>query len=160
MKNVKIKFAVKSDMRQVLNLIKELALFEKSPDQAILTVEDLVRDGFGKIKLFECFIAQIKNEIVGIALFYPRYSTWCGKTFHLEDLIVSKKWKSKGIGTALYNKFLSYSLKKNVNRVEWVVLNWNKNAIDFYNKSGAKTLDDWRVVQMTKEDIKKHLDTL
>ena len=112
MKNVRIKFAVKSDMPQVLKLIKELALFEKSPDQAILTVEDLVRDGFGKTKLFECFVAEIKNEIVGIALFYPRYSTWCGKTFHLEDLIVSKKWKSKGIGTSLYNKFLSYSLKK------------------------------------------------
>ena len=160
MRNVRIKFAVKSDMPQVLKLIKELALFEKSPDQAILTVEDLVRDGFGKTKLFECFVAEIKNEIVGIALFYPRYSTWCGKTFHLEDLIVSKKWKSKGIGTSLYNKFLSYSLKKNVNRVEWVVLDWNKSAIDFYNKSGARTLDDWRVVQMTKEDIKKHLDAL
>ena len=82
MKNVRIKFAVKSDMPQVLKLIKELALFEKSPDQAILTVEDLVRDGFGNTKLFECFVAEIKNEIVGIALFYPRYSTWCGKTFH------------------------------------------------------------------------------
>ena len=69
MKNVRIKFAVKSDMPQVLKLIKELALFEKSPDQAILTVEDLVRDGFGKTKLFECFVAEIKNEIVGIALF-------------------------------------------------------------------------------------------
>ena len=79
MKNVRIKFAVKSDMPQVLKLIKELALFEKSPDQAILTVEDLVRDGFGKTKLFECFVAEIKMKLL-VSLFI-QIPTWCGRLF-------------------------------------------------------------------------------
>jgi GNAT superfamily N-acetyltransferase len=95
-----------------------------------------------------------------MALFYPRYSTWRGPTIHLEDLIVKEKWKSNGIGRALYKEFIQYAFSQKVRRVEWVVLDWNKNAIDFYNISGAKVLQDWRTVQMDYETMDKYLKNI
>ena len=152
-KNLKIRFAVRQDMPAVFNLINELAVFEKNPDQVVISTNDLKKDGFGRTPLFKCIVAEIKKEIVGMALFYPRYSTWRGPTIHLEDLIVNEKWKSNGIGMALYKEFINYAFVNKVRRVEWVVLDWNKNAIDFYKVSGAKVLQDWRTVQMDYETM-------
>tara|TARA_B100001996_G_scaffold339840_1_gene293061 strand:- start:552 stop:1031 length:480 start_codon:yes stop_codon:yes gene_type:complete len=153
-----IRSATKNDMPSVLELIKELALFEKSPDKVVLSVKDLEKDGFGNDPLFKCFVAEINNKIIGMAFFYFRYSTWRGRTLHLEDLIVKNKWQSKGIGKALYNKFIEYAYKEKVRRIEWVVLDWNKSAINFYNQSGAKILNDWKTVQMEFETMKKYLN--
>ena len=144
-------------MSSVHYLIKELAKFERNPDQVIISINDLKKHGFGKKPLFKCIVAEIENQIVGMALFYPRYSTWRGPTIHLEDLIVKEKWKSNGIGRALYKEFIQYAFSQKVRRVEWVVLDWNKNAIDFYNISGAKVLQDWRTVQMDYETMDKYL---
>jgi GNAT superfamily N-acetyltransferase len=141
------------DMKAVLGLIQELADFEKESNAVVVTVEDLVRDGFGPIPLFDVFVAEVEKEIVGIALYYYRYSTWKGKTIHLEDLIVKEKMRSTGLGYALYSEVIKQGKKDNVRRVEWNVLDWNKPAIEFYEKSGAKILDDWRVVQMNEEAI-------
>ena len=96
-----------------------------------------------------------EKKIVGVALFYQRYSTWKGPTLHLEDLIVTKKMKGKGIGSKLYKAFLKYAHELGVERVEWTVLDWNLAAIDFYQKSGAKVLSDWRTVQMDKKNNTK-----
>ena len=159
-KKLKIRPAFKDDMSSVHNLIKELAKFERNPDQVIISVKDLKKHGFGKNPLFKCIVAEIENQIVGMALFYPRYSTWRGPTIHLEDLIVKEKWKSNGIGRALYKEFIQYAFSKKVRRVEWVVLDWNKNAIDFYNISGAKVLQDWRTVQMDYETMDKYLKNI
>jgi len=147
----------KSDMKAVLELIRELAVFEKEPDAVVVTVEDLERDGFSENPLFHTFVAKINNEIVGVALYYYRYSTWKGKTIHLEDLIVKEKMRGSGIGFALYSKIIEQGKKDKVRRIEWAVLDWNTPAIDFYKKSGAKVLDDWRVAQMDENGINEFL---
>ena len=143
----------KDDMSAVLELIKELAVFEKEPDAVVVTVDDLVRDGFGESPLFHTFVAEMDSEIVGIALYYYRYSTWKGKTIHLEDLIVKEKMRGSGIGFALYSAIIHQGKKEHVRRVEWNVLDWNTPAIDFYKKSGAKVLNDWCVAQMDEAGI-------
>ncbi len=147
----------KSDMKAVLELIRELAVFEKEPNAVVVTVEDLERDGFSENPLFHTFVAKINNEIVGVALYYYRYSTWKGKTIHLEDLIVKEKMRGSGIGFALYSKIIEQGKKDKVRRIEWAVLDWNTPAIDFYKKSGAKVLDDWRVAQMDENGINEFL---
>ena len=150
------------DMQAVLGLIKELAEFEKEPDAVLVTVDDLVRDGFGPNPLFHVFVAEVDNnqnnsehakEIVGIALYYYRFSTWKGKTIHLEDLVVKDKMRGTGLGYALYSEIIKQGKKDKVRRIEWNVLDWNTPAIEFYEKSGAVVLDDWRVVQMSEEAI-------
>lgn len=148
-----IREGVAEDMPSVLELIKELALFEKEPEAVVLTTEDLVRDGFGIQPLFHTFIAVENEEIIGMALYYYRYSTWKGKTIHLEDLIVKENKRGTGAGFALYKEIIIQGKRDGVKRIEWNVLNWNTNAIKFYEKSGAKVLEDWRVVHMDESGI-------
>jgi GNAT superfamily N-acetyltransferase len=148
----------KEDMPAVLDLIKELAIFEKEPQAVVLNVDDLIRDGFQESPLFYTFVAEFNNEIVGVALYYYRYSTWKGKTIHLEDLIVKEKMRGKAIGSSLYAEIMKQGEKDGVLRIEWNVLDWNKPAVDFYTKSGANVLEDWRVVQMDKQGIRAFLN--
>jgi ribosomal protein S18 acetylase RimI-like enzyme len=155
------------DMHAVLGLIKELAEFEKEPNAVLVTVDDLIRDGFGPVPLFHVFVAEIEDDsndneqsqqIVGIALYYYRYSTWKGKTIHLEDLVVKESMRGTGLGYALYSEILKQGKKDQVRRVEWNVLDWNTPAIEFYEKSGAKVLRDWHVVQMDELGITNFVD--
>lgn len=146
------------DMESVLGLIQELAIFEKEPDAVVITVDDLVRDGFGENPLFHVFVAEVEEEIVGIALYYYRYSTWKGKTIHLEDLIVKDKMRGTGLGSALYAEIMKQGKKDNVRRVEWNVLAWNMPAVKFYENSGARILEDWQVVQMDEAGINSFLE--
>jgi GNAT superfamily N-acetyltransferase len=147
----------KEDMPAVLELIKELAIFEKEPHAVVVTVQDLHRDGFSENPLFYTFIAEVNSEIIGMALYYYRYSTWKGKTIHLEDLIVKENSRGTGAGFTLYSEIIKQGKKDNVRRIEWNVLDWNTTAIDFYNKSGAKLLEDWRVVNMDETGINAFL---
>ncbi len=153
-----IRKAQPTDMPAVLRLIRELAEFEKEPDAVVITIDDLVRDGFGPEPLFQCLVADVNGEIPGMALFYYRYSTWKGKTIHLEDLIVTQSARQTGIGMALYTEVIRQGQRDNVRRIEWNVLDWNTPAIRFYEKSGARVLPDWRVVQMDKKGIDAFLD--
>lgn len=157
----------KKDMKAVLELIQELAAFEKEPDAVVVTVADLERDGFGENPLFYTFVAEVEDDssngqnpkqIVGVALYYYRYSTWKGRTIHLEDLIVKETMRGLGVGTALYTEIINQGKKDQVRRIEWAVLDWNTSAIDFYSKSGAKVFDDWRVAQMDEYGISKYLE--
>jgi len=153
------------DMKAVLELIQELAIFEKEPEAVVITEEDLIRDGFGEKPLFNVFVAEIENEkqqkeIVGIALYYYRYSTWKGKTIHLEDLIVKEKMRGTGLGSALYAEIMKQGKRDNVRRIEWNVLDWNTPAVNFYKNSGAKILDTWQVVQMDQDGINSFLEKL
>ena len=166
---MKIRQGQKEDMPAVLTLIKELATFEKEPEAVIITVDDLIRDGFGESPLFHTFVAVVNDnssesiqeeQIVGVALYYYRYSTWKGRTIHLEDLIVKEEMRGSGIGKALYKEVIAQGKKDKVNRIEWAVLDWNTTAIDFYEKSGAKVLKDWRVAQMDKNGIDNFLTSL
>jgi len=124
----------KEDMPAVLDLICELAAFEKEPHAVVVTVEDLERDGFGNDPLFYTFVAERNHEIVAMALYYYRYSTWKGKTIHLEDLIVKEEMRSSGLGFALYTEVIVQAKKDGVRRIEWAVLDWNIPAIEFYKK--------------------------
>lgn len=153
-----IRKATKNDMPSVLELIQELATFEKEPDAVVVTVDDLVRDGFSENPLFQCFVAEVDGEIIGMALYYYRYSTWKGKTIHLEDLVVRENKRGTGAGFALYKEIIKQGKSENVRRIEWNVLDWNTPAIDFYEKSGAKVLGDWRVVHMDENGITNFLN--
>lgn len=146
-----------SDMPSVLELIKELAVFEKEPEAVVITVDDLVSDGFSEQPLFHCFVAEVDSEIIGIALYYYRYSTWKGKTIHLEDLIVKESKRGTGAGFALYSQIIRQGKKDKVRRIEWAVLDWNTPAIEFYKKTGANVMNDWRVAQMDEYGIDEFL---
>lgn len=158
--NFTIRKGEKKDMPLVLELIKELAIFENEPDAVNITVEDLIVNGFKDNPEFNIFVAENKGDILGMALFYNRFSTWDGPSLHLEDLIVREKHRGKGIGKALYDKVLEYGLKSGKNRIEWVVLDWNKVAIDFYKSTGANMLTDWNLCQMDKKSIQKYLNQI
>lgn len=148
----------KEDMTSVLTLIKALAEFEKETHAVEVTATDLERDGFSENPLFEVFVAEVESAIVGIALFYYRYSTWKGKTIHLEDLIVQEDKRGMGIGKALYAEVLKYAHHLGLKRVEWNVLDWNTPAVNFYKSTGAKILEDWQVVQMDKKGLQDFID--
>jgi len=143
----------KKDMAAAFELITELAVFENEPDAVKITVDNLLEDGFKESPEFSTFFAEIEGKIVGMALYYKRYSTWEGKSIHLEDLIVREKYREQGIGKALYLKVMEFAYKNNINRVEWEVLDWNKRALDFYLSTGATLLENWNLCQMTKANM-------
>ena len=158
--NFIIRDAVPADMVQVLGLIKELALFEKEGNAVEVTVDDLINDGFGDNKLFHCFVGEANHEIVGIALIFPRYSTWKGPVIHLEDLIVTEKMRGKGLGGALLTEVVKYAHNKGVRRVSWEVLDWNDPAIAFYESKGANVMRDWDVVQLNEKGIQNFINNI
>ena len=157
MNNILIRKAEINDMVSVLGLIRELAEFEREPKSVSINVDDLINDGFCDNPKFRCLVAEKNKKVVGMALFYGRYSTWKGKTLHLEDLIVKQKFRGQGIGKELYKKFIEIAQEEGVRRAEWVALDWNINAIEFYKNSGAKVLSDWKTIQIDEKSIKSYL---
>lgn len=155
---MKVRKALKSDMPQVLELIKELAIFENEPDAVEISVKVLELEGFGENPLFTCFVAELNNNIVGAALIYYRFSTWKGRTLHLEDLIVQEAERGKGIGEALYKRVMKFAFDKGFKRVSWDVLDWNTGAIRFYERSGANIMKDWRVVHMDEKGLQNFIN--
>ncbi len=157
MNAVNLRFVEERDIKSVLGLIQELADFEKEPDAVVVTEADLKQHAFGENPKFQCIVAEKKESIIGMALFYPRYSTWKGPTLHLEDLIVTLSERGTGVGKALYTAFIDYAASKKVKRIEWVVLDWNTHAVDFYKESGAHVLTDWCTVQMDEVAMQHYL---
>ena len=153
-----IREARADDMPQVLNLVKELAFFEKEAEAVEVTVAELKRDGFGDSPLFHCFVGEAQDEIVGLALVYARYSTWKGPVIHLEDLIVTERMRGSGLGSALLTEVVKYGKKMGVKRICWEVLDWNEPAIKFYESKGAKVMRDWDVVQLDENGIQVFLE--
>ena len=147
-------------MPRVLELIQELAIFEKESDAVEVSVSDLEKDGFGTHPKFICFVLEVENTIEGIALVYPRYSTWKGEVLHLEDLIVSEKCRGKGLGTQLLDAVVKYAKQIGVKRVSWEVLDWNDPAIEFYESKGANVMRDWNVVHLDENGITNYLNQL
>jgi GNAT superfamily N-acetyltransferase len=155
-----IRNAKAEDMQYCHKLIKELASFEKEDDAVEVTVDDLIRDGFGDRPLFHCFVAESDSIIVGMALLYNRYSTWKGPIIHLEDLVVSEAMRGTGLGTALLDEVVKYGANLGVKRINWEVLDWNDPAIDFYKKKGAKVLRDWDVVHLDENGIQNYIKNI
>lgn len=138
-----IRPAEPQDVHSIFNLIKELAIFEKAEHQLINTPEQLLKDGFANQALFICWVAEIDNQIVGIALCYNRYSTWNGKCLYLEDLIVTQSFRGKGIGKKLLDTVINYAFLKNYKLAQWQVLDWNTPAIDFYKSYQSEMSSEW-----------------
>ena len=133
----------KSDIPQVFDLIKELAEYEKALDKVSNTVEKLEEDGFGPNPVYELFVAEIENNIVGIALTYYRFSTWRGKVMYLEDLIVREHMRRKGIGKKLFDMVLDHAKVTSCVGLSLQVLDWNDLGINFYKKYNMEFDDEW-----------------
>lgn len=155
-----IRASVENDMPKILSLIQELAAFEKEENAVEVSVEDLKKDGFGEKKLFHCFVAEHEQEIVGMALVYPRYSTWKGPIIHLEDLIVTEKMRGSGLGSMLLAAVVKYGYELGVKRICWEVIDWNEPAIAFYESKGAKVMRDWDVVQLNEQGMQNFINNL
>jgi ribosomal protein S18 acetylase RimI-like enzyme len=131
------------DAQAIHDLIYELAVFEKAPEQMVNTVDDIVRDGFGVSPVFVCFVAEEDDQVVGMSLCYIRYSTWKGQCLYLEDLVVKEAYRGRGIGKALFKYTMDYAKAKGFSRVQWQVLDWNQSAIDFYKSFNAGFDEEW-----------------
>lgn len=158
--NFKIRNASSEDMSAVLQLIVELAVFEKEPNAVEITEQSLIEDGFQGTPAFKCFVATVDDKVVGTALIYNRFSTWKGKILHLEDLIVTQKMRGHGIGTALLDEVVKYGYHLKVKRINWEVISWNNGAIKLYERQGAKVLRNWNVVHLDEKGIETYITKL
>ncbi len=143
MKNVIIRAARKEDTQQIFNLIYELAVFEKAPNEVTNTVEQMLIDGFGTEPCYKVIVAEADNTIIGIALTFIKYSTWKGKGVFLEDLIVTESMRGKQIGRMLFDEVIKYAKSINAKQLHWQVLDWNTPAIEFYKKYNAEISSEW-----------------
>lgn len=144
-----------ADLEQTLNLIKELAIYEKAPAEVEVTVSEMTNWGFGKEKLFDFFVATENEVIIGIALYYYKYSTWKGKCLFLEDIIVTESYRGKGIGKLLFDKVMLVAKQQKVRRMEWQVLEWNDPALHFYKKYNASMDPEWLNGKLTYEQLQQ-----
>ena len=143
------------DSSRVFDLIKELAVFEEARDEVELTVEKLREDAFGSNRIVEIYVAEVGDEIAGAALIYEKYSTWKGRSIHLEDLIVREEYRGEGIGSELFEFIIRLSKERGYGRMEWQVLDWNEKAIAFYEKYNAIFLEEWLDCRLTSTQIQK-----
>ncbi len=143
MQNTTIRTATANDMETVHKLIRELAIYEKAEEQHTNSVEQLIKDGFGPEKVFDCIVAESNGNIVGFALFYTSYSTWKGKCLYLEDFVVTEAMRGAGIGKLLFDEVYRIAEERKVGRFEWQVLDWNEPALNFYRKYNAELDGEW-----------------
>ncbi len=153
---LKFRKAKKEDLTAVLGLIRELAAFEKAPDEVTVKLEELERDGFGAGPLFEIILAEENAEVLGMAFYYYSYSTWKGKCLFLEDIVVREARRGGGIGRALLEAVVEQAKAADAKRVQWQVLNWNTAAIEFYKKFGASVDPAWLNCRFTEKEIKEY----
>ena len=158
MESLSIRPATPADVPQILAFIRDLATYEREPDAVHATEADLLRDGFGPEKRFDCLIAELKESNAtipaGFALYFHNYSTWRGHAgIHIEDLYVNPEHRGKGIGKALLTSVAAIAVAEGCSRLQWDVLEWNTPAIGFYEQMGAKMLMDWRTMRVTGEAL-------
>lgn len=145
---ITIRRAVKEDCPRLLELITELAVYEKAPDDVTVTLEHFTESGFGEKPVWWAFVAESTDEegrvsIPGFALYYIRYSTWKGQAMYLEDIIVTEKARGQGIGKLLFDRLIEEAKERKFNRIIWQVLEWNAPAINFYKKYNAEMDGEW-----------------
>lgn len=143
-----------SDCRRVLELITELAVYEKEPDAVEVDLQQLIEDGFGEDPAYDLLIGEIDGKVEGMALYYMKYSTWKGRALYLEDLVVTEASRGKGLGLGLFKAVIQEAYDRSAGRMEWQVLDWNQAAIDFYKGMGASIEEDWLNGRFSREQIK------
>jgi len=148
-----IRKGVLEDMPQVLDLIKELALFEKAPEEVTNTVEAMQIEYSSPDSVFHLLVAIVEEKIVGIAIYFRKYSTWKGTGVYLDDIVVTEKMRGQGIGKALFERFIVESKKMNAKQVHWQVLDWNSPAIEFYKKYDASMDNEWINCKLSEEQL-------
>ncbi|HLX90826.1 MAG TPA: GNAT family N-acetyltransferase [Puia sp.] len=135
--------ATREDCPRLLELVRELADFERAPQEVTVTLEHFSDSGFGNSPVWWAFVAEADGRIEGFALYYIRYSTWKGQRMYLEDIIVTEKMRGLGIGKMLVDRLIVEAKEKNLNAIVWQVLEWNEAAINFYKKYNASFDDEW-----------------
>jgi GNAT superfamily N-acetyltransferase len=149
-----IRQATAADMPAVHDLIKELAIYERAEHEFVLTVAQLTADGSGLNPIFECLVTENEADgIVGMALFYTKYSTWKGACIFLEDLVVRENFRGFGLGKRLLEDLMIIARDRKVGRLEWQVLDWNSPAIGFYKKMGAALDEEWINCKFTFDQL-------
>jgi GNAT superfamily N-acetyltransferase len=140
---INIRKAIKEDCPRLMELIQELADYEKAPKEVTVTIDHFIESGFGSDPIWWCFVAEVDANVVGFALYYIRYSTWKGQAMYLEDILVTNEMRGKGIGTLLFERLIEEAKEKGWNRILWQVLDWNEPAINFYKKYNADFDGEW-----------------
>jgi len=150
---VYLRVAKKEDCPRLLELIHELALYEKAPEEVTVTLPEFEDAGFGNQPVWKAFVAETDNQIIGFGLYYVRYSTWKGCRLYLEDLIVTETWRGKGVGKLLFNRLAQEAKDMGFNGMTWQVLDWNEPALNFYKKFEAGIESGWLNAALTKNQL-------
>ena len=142
MDSIKIRRAEKEDCEAMMDLVRELAVYEKAPEEVTVDIEHFIESGFGDNPVWWAFVAEVDNKVIAFALYYIRYSTWKGQRLYLEDILVTEKMRGKGIGKLLFDQLILEAKEKGLNGLVWQVLEWNEPAINFYKKYDGVNLDN------------------
>lgn len=148
-----IRTAVKKDCPRLLELIQELAQFERAPEEVTVTLQEFEDAGFGSSPVWKAFVAESDNQIHGFALYYTRYSTWKGRRLYLEDFIITERMRNKGIGRLLFDRIVAEAKELGFNGITWQVLDWNEPALRFYDKYHAAFDSGWINASISREQI-------
>ena len=155
--NAQLRTAIQEDCPRLLELIKELALYEKAPEEVTVTLAEFIEAGFGNQPVWKAIVALDQDLIVGFALFYTRYSTWKGRRLYLEDFIITESYRGRGIGKLLFDSVILEAQENNYNGMSWQVLDWNEPALNFYNKYNAQTESGWLNASFSTDQLTKLL---
>lgn len=151
---ITIRKAIRGDMEAVHTLICELAEFEKAPHEVSNTVNDMIQDGFSETPVFSCLVAEDKEKgIVGMAIYFTKYSTWKGKGIYLDDIVVRASERGKGIGKLLFEALLAECKKIRARQLHWQVLDWNERAINFYKQFPVNFDGEWINCKIEEKDL-------
>jgi GNAT superfamily N-acetyltransferase len=140
---IKIRKAVRKDCVRMMELIQELATYEKAPDEVTVSLTHFEESGFGPNPVWWAFVAEVQGVVIGMALYYVRYSTWKGQRMYLEDILVTEDMRGQKIGSLLFDALIVEAKEKGFNGMNWQVLDWNEPAINFYKKYNANFDPEW-----------------
>ncbi len=157
--NYTIRKAQKEDIPAMFGLVKELAEYEKAPQEVVTSEEQMAEDGFGIDSIFRAFVAENTdtNEILGMALYYTAYSTWKGKIYFLDDIVVREQYRKYGIGRKLINEMIKEAYENNIPQIRWQVLDWNEPAIKFYESLGVFIDKEWYTCKMSRQNMQEYI---